>query len=135
MYSKCIYLIHQLKVLFSDVSEHLLALVSRRCCTKHFSSPNFVSLLHPDKTIIEKVSSVSYVTGYCAGIYSDMRNAKLSCCKIFAVVYFGSEWHTDTGAFASANAIGSLYKLEQNHVVIRLEVKSTEYLTVSVLIV
>jgi len=78
------------------------------------------------------VSLVSYVTAYCAAIYVDMRKAKLLCCKIFGVVYFGFAWDTDTGAFASVNEICSLYKLVQDHTVLHLEVNSTEFITVRV---
>lgn len=76
------------------------------------------------------MSLVSYDTGYCAVIYVDMRNAKLSCCKIFGIVYFGFAWDTDTGAFAIVKKICLLYECVQDHVVPHLEVKSTECLTV-----
>jgi hypothetical protein len=36
-------------------------------------------------------------------IYVDMRKAKLSCYKIYGVVYFGFTSNTDTGAFAIVN--------------------------------
>jgi len=71
---------------FSNDSENFFALVSSWCCGKDFNSRNVVHLLHRAITMVENVSLVSYVTGYCAGIYVDMRNAKLSCCKIIGVV-------------------------------------------------
>jgi len=62
-----------------------------------------------------------------------MRNAKLSCSKIFDIVYFGFAWGTGTEAFASVDKSCSFYKGVQDHVAFRLEVKSTECLTVWIL--
>jgi hypothetical protein len=56
-----------LEVLFSKISENFIALLFRRCCCKDVSCQNIVNLLRPDKTLLEKVSMISYVTGYCAG--------------------------------------------------------------------